>query len=60
MNFNSLINEEYSHSAQAAIMKSVKEHWKDSTLIVDNPEILMDKSLAERMLRSMVLGRKNY
>ena len=58
--FYSLINEEYSHPAQAAIMKSMKEHWKGLTLFVNDPEIPMDNNLAERMLRPMVLGRKNY
>jgi len=55
----SLINMEYSHPAQTAIMNSMKEHWKGLTLFVDNPEIPMDNNLAERMLRPMVLGRKN-
>jgi len=57
---SSLINREYSHPAQAAIMNSMKEHWKGLTLFVDNPEIPIDNNLAERMLRPMVLGRKNY
>jgi len=56
----SLINREYSHPAQAAIMNSMKEHWKGLTLFVDSPEIPMDNNLAERMIRPMVLGRKNY
>ena len=56
----SLINIEYSHPAQTAIMNSMKEHWKGLTLFVNNPEIPMDNNLAERMLRPMVLGRKNY
>ena len=38
----------------------MKEHWKGLTLFVDNPALPMDNNLAERMLRSMVLGRKNY
>jgi len=58
--FYSFINREYSHPAQTAIMNSIKEHWKGLTLFVDNPEIPMDNNLAERMLRPMVLGRKNY
>ncbi|MFQ5835942.1 MAG: IS66 family transposase [bacterium] len=57
---SSLINREYSHPAQAAIMNSMKEHWEGLTLFVDNPEIPIDNNLAERMLRPMVLGRKNY
>jgi len=42
------------------IMKSMKEHWKGLTLFVDNPEIPMDNNLAERILRLLVVGRKNY
>ncbi len=57
---SSLINREYSHPAQTAIMNSMKEHWEGLTLFVDSPEILMDNNLAERMIRPMVLGRKNY
>lgn len=57
---HSLINIEYSHPVQTAIMNSMEEHWKGLTLFVDNPEIPLDNNLAERMLRPMVLGRKNY
>lgn len=56
----SLTNVEYGHLAQTVIMRSIREHWKGLTLFVDNPEIPMDNNLAERMLRPMVLGRKNY
>ena len=38
----------------------MKEHWKGLTLFVDNPEIPMDNNLAERILRLLVVGRKNY
>jgi transposase len=55
-----LINMEYSHPAQTAIMDSMKRHWKGLTLFVDSPEIPMDNNLAERILRLIVLGRKNY
>ena len=57
---NSLINMEYSHPKQNDIMKSMKQHWKGLTLFVDHPQIPMDNNLAERMLRPMVVGRKNY
>jgi len=55
-----LINTEYSHPARDAIMNSMKRHWRGLTLFVDNPQIPMDNNLAERALRPMVLGRKNY
>lgn len=56
----SLITLRYQHPAKASIMNSMKEHWKGLTLFVDNPEIDMDNNISERMLRHMVLGRKNY
>jgi Transposase IS66 family. len=55
-----LINQQYSHPGQKEIMESMKKHWKGLTLFVDNPEIPMDNNIAERMLRPVVLGRKNY
>jgi len=56
----SLITLQYQHPAKASIMNSMKEHWRGLTLFVDNPEIDMDNNISERMLRHMVLGRKNY
>lgn len=56
----SLTNMEYEHPAQAAIMRSMRQHWQGLTLFVDNPGIPLDNNFAERMLRPMVLGRKNY
>ena len=56
----SLINMEYPHSAQAAVMSSMREHWKGLTLFVKHSELPMDNNISERMLRLMVLGRKNY
>ncbi|GAH96673.1 unnamed protein product, partial [marine sediment metagenome] len=47
---SSLINREYSHPAQTAIMNSMKEHWEGLTLFVDNPEIPMDNNLADYIL----------
>ena len=57
---SSLINMEYNHPAQAAIMNSMKEHWKGLTLFVDHPEFPMDNNHAEQIIRAIALGRKNY
>lgn len=54
------IQAQYQHSAQIEIMNSMKEHWEGLTLFVKHPEIPMDNNLAERTIRPMVLGRKNY
>ena len=57
---SSEINQPYPHPQQTAIMESMKKHWQGLTLFVDNPDVSMDNNISERMLRSPVLGRKNY
>src|SRR5579863_5722880 len=42
------------------ILKSLKNHWEGLTIFVDRPDIPMDNNIAERGLRSSVVGRKNY
>lgn len=42
------------------LIVSLKKHWAGLTVFVDYPEIPMDNNLAERGLRSSVVGRKNY
>ena len=42
------------------ILKSLNKHWNGLTIFVDHPEIPMDNNIAERGLRSSVVGRKNY
>lgn len=54
------IQKEYEHPAQVDAMNSLKEHWDGLTLFVERPDVPMDNNLAERTLRPMVLGRKNY
>lgn len=56
----SLINNQYPRPAQTTVMNSMKENWKGLTIFVDHPEFPMDNNLAERTLRPIVLGRKNY
>lgn len=45
---------------QEKILASVVEHWEGLTVFVDVPEIPIDNSEAERQLREVALGRKNY
>ena len=45
---------------QRKIMQSMCHHWPGLTIFVSNPDIPMDNNWAERLLRSPVLGRKNY
>lgn len=54
------IQKEYQKQVQIEIMNSMKEHWKGLIIFADNPDIPMDNNLSERMLRPIVLGRKNY
>ncbi len=42
------------------LLKSLNKHWNGLTIFVDHPEIPMDNNIAERGLRSSVVGRKNY
>lgn len=42
------------------ILKSLDKHWSGLTIFVDRPEIPMDNNIAERGLRTSVVGRKNY
>ncbi len=46
--------------AQEKILLSMERHWAGLTIFVDDPDIPMDNNWAERLLRTPVLGRKNY
>jgi transposase len=45
---------------KAKVLESLKKHWEGLTLFLDHPEIPLDNNEAERLLRSPVVGRKNY
>jgi transposase len=46
--------------AKQKVLSSLHTHWDGLTVCVDRPEVAMDKNTAERILRSPVVGRKNY
>ena len=46
--------------AQEKILISMERHWQGLILFVSDPDIPMDNNWAERLLRSPVVGRKNY
>jgi transposase len=46
--------------AQLKVLKSLKRHWTGLTVFVDDPRVPMDNNRAERLLRTPVVGRKNY
>lgn len=45
---------------QRAVLTSLQTHWNGLILFVTNPAIPMDNNLAERTIRSAILGRNNY
>ena len=57
----SLMNAEvYQTQIQLAQIESMRHHWAGLTLFVSDPEIPLDNNLAERALRTPVVGRKNF
>jgi len=48
------------HKTQEKPLASILDHWDGLVLFLDNPDIPMDNSEAERQLREAALGRKNY
>lgn len=48
------------YSACRKVLESLKRHESGLFLFVENPEVPMDNSQAERDLRGPVVGRKNY
>lgn len=45
---------------QLDVLKALESHWEGLTIFYEYPEIPMDNNFAERELRGMVVGRKNY
>jgi transposase len=48
------------HPVRRKPLKSLRRHWDGLTLFVDHPEIPMDNNTAERTLRALVCGRKQF
>ena len=56
-----LMNPEvYRTQIQLAQIKSMQHHWAGLTMFLNDPEIPLDNNLAERALRTPVVGRKNF
>lgn len=45
---------------QAAVMRSMQEHWGGLTLFFEHPELPMDNNLMENSIRPCALGRNNF
>lgn len=48
------------HPEQRKVLACLRRHWEGLTLFVEHPEIPMDNNEAERLLRNLAVGRKNY
>jgi transposase len=48
------------HLGQPKVLSRLSNHWDGLTVCVKRPEVAMDNNTAERMLRTPVVGRKNY
>ena len=44
----------------AKVLRTVQRQWEGLTLFLDDPRIPFDNNEAERLLRTPVVGRKNY
>ena len=48
------------HLVKKKVLSSLHNHWDGLTVFVERPEVAMDNNPAERILRTPVVGRKNY
>jgi len=48
------------HPVRRKLLVSLGNHWNGLTLFIDHPEIPMDNNTAERTLRLLVCGRKQF
>jgi len=55
-----IMAQSYTQEVQIKQVESMREHWSGLTLFVKDPDIPMDNNLAERALRTPVVGRKNF
>ena len=44
----------------AKVLRTVTHQWEGLTVFLDDPQIPLDNNVAERLLRTPVVGRKNY
>jgi transposase len=58
--FEAHLQEPDLHLAKAKVLNSLHNHWAGLTVFLGRPEVAMDNNAAERVLRTPVVGRKNY
>jgi transposase len=54
------LGEQKADADRQKVLESMNKHWKGLQVFVDHPEIPIDNSEAERLLRAAAVGRKNY
>jgi transposase len=57
---NSELSSRELNSAAHKALRSLSRHWFGLTLFLDNPFVPLDNNEAERLLRTSVVGRKNF
>jgi len=48
------------HGAQRDVLNSLNNHWSGLSVFVQFPQVPMDNNTAERRMRNLAMGRKNY
>ncbi len=48
------------HHASRGVLESLQRQWTGLTLFLDYPEVPLDNNESERLLRTPVVGRKNF
>jgi transposase/FtsZ-binding cell division protein ZapB len=59
-NWRSQVTDQTLHRAARDVLGTVERHWGGLTRFLDNPELPLDNNAMERLLRTPVVGRKNF
>lgn len=59
-NMQELMKQDDLKSAQQKVAESMENHWEGLIRFLEDPDVPLDNNLAERELRTPVVGRKNF
>ena len=59
-NWRSQVTDQTLHRAARDVLGTVARHWEGLTRFLDNPDLPLDNNAMERLLRTPVVGRKNF
>ncbi len=59
-NWQSRMTNQTLHQAARDVLGTMERHWVGLTRFLDNPELPLDNNAMERLLRTPVVGRKNF